>query len=355
MSRAAIASSKSSGSIRVRRPKAIKAATVGRPAEFIEPMKALGVREIPSGDWRCEIKFDGYRALATIHGRNIELWSRNRKPLTADYPEIVAELNQLRLHDAVLDGEIVALDESGRSRFQLLQGRATSAERPRIVYYVFDLLQLNGKRCLTETIEQRRQKLERVFQHATAARLRLSPVFAVAPAVLLDEARRQGLEGIVVKASGSPYEPGQRTGAWLKCRLSNEQEFVIGGFTAPRNSRTHFGAILVGYYQDKQLIYAGKVGTGFDQAQLAVLHRKFTAAKTNGCPFANLPMLRRSRFGQGMGGAEMRRVTWIRPKYVAQIRFSEWTTEGLLRQPVFLGLRKDKPADEVVRESAPHS
>ncbi len=314
-------------------------------------MKALGVTTIPAGDWRAEIKFDGYRAIATLNDGRIELWSRNRKLLTADYPEVVAALQKLRCRTAVLDGEIVAIDAEGRSRFQLLQGRAVAGERPPIIYYGFDLLQCDGQSWMDEPIEARRKKLEALFSRASDDRARLSPVFDVEPEVLLDEVRKKGLEGIVVKAAASRYEPDRRSGAWLKCRVMSEQEFVIGGFTEPRASRTHFGAILVGYFEKGKLLYAGKVGTGFDQALLAELHKKFLARRTAACPFENLPMPRRPRFGQGMTPAEMRRVTWIRPQLVCQIRFAEWTADGLLRQPVFLGLRRDKSARDVVREA----
>ena len=161
------------------------------------------------------------------------------------------------------------------------------------------------------------------------------------------------MEGIVVKQLGSVYQPGKRSGLWLKCKVIAEQEFVIGGFTQPQNSRQYFGAILVGYYQDGELLYAGKVGTGFDRALLESLHAKFTARALTRCPFSNLPIAKKPRFGNGMTAAEMRKVSWIKPDLVAQIKFAEWTHDGLLRQPVFLGLRKDKKAKEVVREVAP--
>ena len=183
--------------------------------------------------------------------------------------------------------------------------------------------------------------------------VQLSPVFDVAPEKLLQVARQKGLEGIIAKRPGSVYEAGRRSGAWVKCKVRAEQEFVIGGFTLPQRSRTNFGAILVGYHDHGQLRYAGKVGSGFSQATLIALHRDFLRRARQTCPFANLPMERRPRFGQGMTVAEMRKVTWIRPQLVAQIRFVEWTQDGLLRQPVFLGLRDDKPANEVRRESGP--
>lgn len=310
-------------------------------------MKALGVDEIPTGSWHCEIKFDGYRVIIVINGGLVELWSRNHKPLA--YPEVLPPLEKLKCQNAVLDGEIVALDAQGRSSFQALQGRDLG-ERPPIVCFVFDLLHLNGHACLGLTFEERRQLLGKLITKASPT-LRLSPVYEVDPAALLAEARKKGLEGLILKRAGSAYEPDRRSGAWLKIKNVNEQEFVIGGFTPPKNSREKFGAILVGYYRDGKLIYAGKVGTGFNATLLRTLHRKFLTQQTSACPFANLPLAKSSRFGQGMTRAVMRTVTWLRPTLVAQIKFTEWTIEGLLRQPVFLGLRQDKPARQVRRET----
>jgi bifunctional non-homologous end joining protein LigD len=315
-------------------------------------MKALSVDALPEGDWRLEIKLDGYRALALINDGEVRLWSRNEKELTADYPEIVAALGKIPCTNAAIDGEIVALDAEGRSRFQLLQGRAMNGERPPIVYYAFDLLHHDGRPLVGSAIEERQMALQVLLGKKSGA-VRFSPVFQMQPEKLLDEVRRQGLEGIIAKAAGSRYEPGRRSGAWVKVKVHGEQEFVIGGFTAPRNSRTHFGAILVGYYEGKKLLYAGKVGTGFDRGLLASLHAEFMRRKTAACPFANLPQPRKPRFGLGMTASAMRDVTWVKPALVAQVRFAEWTHDGLLRQPVFLGLRRDKPAREVVREAAP--
>ncbi len=320
--------------------------------DFVAPMKALGVSAAPRGRWHCEIKFDGYRAIAAVSGRRVQLWSRNHNSLAESYPEVVEALADLKCDSAVLDGEVVALDAEGRSRFQLLQQRELARARPPIVYYLFDLLQLGGRSLLGAPIEERQAALAKLVGRRQRGVLRLSPVFDLPPASLLARVREQGLEGIVLKAPGSAYEPNRRSGAWLKCRISNEQEFVIGGFTPPRGGRSHFGAILAGYYQDGTLRYAGKVGTGYDRRSLAELHALFLRRRAKGCPFSDLPRPKRPRFGLGMTAAEMRTVTWLKPELVAQIRFAEWTEDGLLRQPVFLGLRRDKPAKAVVREAA---
>ncbi|HEX3730195.1 MAG TPA: non-homologous end-joining DNA ligase [Opitutaceae bacterium] len=315
-------------------------------------MKALGVSEVPKGRWHCEIKYDGYRAIAAIEGAAVQLWSRNRNSLVQDYPEVVEALRQLNCGSAVLDGEIVALDEKGRSHFQLLQQRTLARNRPPIVYYLFDLPELNGRSLISAPIEERQRELAGLLGRHPTGVLRLSPVFDLAPARLLARVRKEGLEGIMLKAPASAYEPDRRSGAWLKCRIASEQEFVIGGFTPPRGGRAHFGAILAGYFQDGDLRYAGKVGTGYDRRLLEELHELFLRRRAQKCPFADLPQARRPRFGAGMTETEMRKVTWLKPGLVAQIRFAEWTEDGLLRQPVFLGLRKDKPARAVVREAA---
>jgi len=210
--------------------------------------------------------------------------------------------------------------------------------RPPIVYYVFDLLHHDGRSLLRTPIEVRQMALE-VLVGKKSDPVRFSPVFEMKPEALLEAVRKEGLEGIIAKHPESIYEPDRRSGAWLKCKVHGEQEFVIGGFTPPKNSRPYFGAILVGYYRGKDLVFSGKVGSGFDHAALESLYAEFMQRKAPGAPFVNPP--------------REKGVTWIKPELVGQVRFAEWTHDGVLRQPVFLGLRKDKPAKEVVREAAP--
>lgn len=316
-------------------------------------MKALSVEQVPAGDWRLEVKLDGYRAVAVINDGRVELWSRNHKPLGGDYPEVVAELKQLPCANAVLDGEIVALDEQGHSRFQLLQGRGLGP-RPTIKFYAFDLLHHEGRSLLNEPIEERQSELAALIGKRFDV-LKVSPVFDAEPGAMLEAARQQGLEGIIAKRAGSRYEVDRRSGTWLKCKVHGEQEFVIGGFTPPRNSRPYFGALLVGYYEKGKLRYAGKVGSGYSHARLQELHATMMKRRAEECPFVNLPTPRTSRFGGGMTRGEMRHVTWVKPELVAQVRFTEWTGDGMLRHPVFLGLRNDKAAGDVVRETGPGS
>ncbi len=318
---------------------------------YIEPMKALGVDEIAGDHWLLEIKYDGYRALSVCENGRVEMWSRNQKTLSDHYPEIIVALEKMKLSDAVLDGEVVALDPEGRPSFQLLQNRGDAANNAPLYYYVFDVVHFDGQSLIDEPIEKRKEILGKILKKAPS-QIRLSPTFDEDPEVLLEQARTQGLEGIVGKRKGSVYEPGRRSGAWAKKRISHDQEFVIGGFTAPRRGRLHFGAILVGFYDQGRLLYCGKVGTGFDGKKLKSLRQQFAKIETTSCPFENLPMARKPRYGLGMTAAAMREVTWVKPMMVAQIKFSEWTREASLRQPVFLGLREDKPATEVVREKS---
>lgn len=320
-------------------------------ARYLEPMKALGVTAVPDGDWLLEIKFDGYRTLSTINEGAAELWSRNENSLSPLFPEIAAAVAGLPCSNATLDGEVVAIDETGRPRFQLLQRLGRGLHRPPLLYYVFDLVHLNGKSLLSWPIEERKAALARLLDRAQPP-LRLSPTFEQAPADLLQQVRRQGLEGIVAKKPGSLYEPGRRSGQWVKCRVVHEQEFVVGGYTPPRGSRTIFGALVLGYYEGNRLRYAGKVGTGFDETTRAALMRDAKSLRVGSTPFADPPIGRRGRFGGGLTSADVAEITWLRPRLVVQVRFSEWTHDGQLRQPVFLGLRRDKDPREVVREVA---
>lgn len=303
---------------------------------YVEPMKALGVASIPRGSWKLEMKFDGWRALVTLDRGRVELWSRNQRPLSAKFPALATALLKLRAQQAVLDGEIVALDDKGRPSFQLLQRLGQLRKQPPLFIYLFDVVRVDGRSLLDAPLEDRQQALRRLLKHAPPG-VRLSEVFDVPPQRLLAAARHHGWEGIIAKRAGSLYEPGERSGAWLKCKIRLEQEFVIGGFTPPRSSRVGFGAVLLGYYNsDDELIYAGKVGTGFSHADLLALHEQFKRLQRARCPFRDKP--------------PERNATWVRPLLVCQVAFAEWTSDGLVRQGSFLGLRHDKSAPEVVRE-----
>jgi len=320
-----------------------------RKAVFIEPMKARLVNDLPKGDdWVYELKFDGVRALAIKGGKDIQLISRTAKDFTAKFPEVVEALQNLPCKEVVLDGEIAALDEQGRSSFQLLQARELSGQRPPIFYYVFDIIQLDGK-DLTGVPLLKRKAMAKTLLANLPDTVRLSASIQADSKRVLKEMKSRGLEGVIAKRKGSKYEIARRSGAWVKFKWTTQQEFVIGGYTEPRGTRSHFGALLVGYYERKKLVFAAKVGTGFDQKLLKSLYQKFQKLIRSNSPFANLPE-KSGQFGRGLTAAEMKRCTWLEPKLVCEIRFSEWTRDGHLRQPAFLGLREDKKAGEVVKE-----
>ncbi len=329
----------------IRGQRVVKNAGRVREPAFIEPMKAKPGTALPPGsDWLYELKLDGYRFLATKGGDAVHLWSRTQNELSARFPKIVEAVRALPCDRAILDGELIVPDEHGRPSFQLIQNAGPQTP---VQAVVFDLVHLDGRDLSPLTLEERREKLTPLLHHR--APLFLSPELEGDPDALLAAIASRGLEGIVAKRRASPYEPGRRSGAWVKVKCLLAQEFVIGGFTEPRGSRSHFGALIVGYFRDRKLIFAGKVGTGFTQQVLANLHRQMNAQRIAKSPFTELPC-HRSRWSANFTAAEIARCVWVKPVLVAQIRFAEWTSDGILRQPAYLGLRDDKPAREVIRE-----
>ena len=241
---------------------------------FIEPMKPRLVEEPPThGDWLYELKFDGIRAIAVKDQSKVNLISRNENELHSRFPEIAEAVKQLPANECVIDGEVVALDEEGRSSFQLLQSMEMEGHKAPICYYVFDLLQLNGTSLIKLPLAQRKQVLSKLCEDASDP-IRFSGELGGDPKTLLAAVKSRGLEGIIGKQRDSIYEPGRRSGAWIKLKCVSEQEFVIGGYTPPQGARKYFGAVLVGYYEKKKLLFAGNVGTGFDSKMLAVLYKK---------------------------------------------------------------------------------
>jgi bifunctional non-homologous end joining protein LigD len=322
----------------------------GKP-RFIPPMKPRLLETPPTaGDWIYELKFDGIRLIAVKNGEKVNLISRNGNELAARFSEVADAVRALPIKDCVIDGEVVALDEKGGSSFQLLQAHEMEGRRAPIYYYVFDLLQAAGKSLVGLPLERRKDLLASLCENAGDS-IRFSGEIGGDPVALLREVQRLGLEGIIGKQRGSVYEPDRRSGAWIKLKCVSEQEFVIGGFTPPQGARKYFGALLVGYYEKKRLLFGGKVGTGFNSKLLASLHKKFKAEKRDDCPFADLPSKQGGQWVLGITPAMMRRCEWINPVFVCQVKFAEWTRDGKLRQPVFLGLREDKKPAEVVRES----
>ncbi|MDB6027302.1 MAG: polymerase LigD, ligase domain protein [Verrucomicrobiales bacterium] len=318
--------------------------------QFVEPMKCRLVAHAPKGpDWIYEIKFDGFRTLALKDGKTVELLSRNKKSLNQRFPEIVAAVRALPCGKAILDGEVVALDQQGRSSFQLLQMADMPGEtRAPLCCYLFDLLNFEGKDLRRLSLRKRKALLQSLITEEHEP-IRFSADIHGDPQKLLAQVEKMRLEGIIAKEVNSEYEAGRRSGCWQKIKVANEQEFVIGGYTAPKGSRDYFGSVTVGYYEGDKLIFVSKVGTGFDQALLTSLYKRFQKLKQTVCPFANLPEKRGFR-GQGLTAGQMRKCTWVEPELVCEIRFTEWTRDNHLRQPVFLGLREDKNPREVVKE-----
>jgi bifunctional non-homologous end joining protein LigD len=214
---------------------------------------------------------------------------------------------------------------------------------------VFDLLQVDGKSLLSLPLEARKNLLERLWAGAGDP-IRYSGAIGGDAKRLLDEVKRRGLEGIIGKRRNSAYEPGRRSGAWLKLKSVHEQELVIGGYTPPQGARKYFGAILVGYYANKKLVFAGKVGTGFSAKSLSGLHKKFQKEARDDCPFVDLPSKQDGQWVQDITPSMMRKMHWLNPVFVCEVKFAEWTRDKKLRAPVFLGLREDKKPGEVVRE-----
>jgi len=308
-------------------------------------MMATLVDYPPRGDdWYFEIKWDGVRALAFVDNEEVRLQSRSGNRCERQYPEMGVIPHYLAAKSAVLDGEIAVLDEKGVARFHLIQPRiavndpntvAHLARSIPAVYFVFDLIYLDGYDLRNVDLRTRRELLSQVVTPNSV--LRISEAFPGAGEELLEAARANGLEGIVAKHASSCYEP-RRSREWQKIKLVNEQEFVIGGFTEPQGSRDHFGALVLGEWDEAKLRWVGNVGTGFDQKLLANISARLKPLITEKCPFSDRP-------------EPWRGTAWVRPELVCQVKFTNWTQDHRLRAPVFLGLRHDKPAPDVVREA----
>lgn len=316
-----------------------RARRAGMPS-WIDPMLAtLTKQRFSDPSWIFEHKLDGERCLAFKTRGAVELLSRNKQHLNNTYPEVVDALGAAGDHDCVVDGEVVAFDGK-RTSFEKLQGRIgikdpDEARRSgiRVFYYVFDMMYVDGFDIRALGVIHRKTLLQRGLRFQAA--LRLLQHRNTEGESLYQRACGQGLEGLIAKRRDSEYV-GRRSPDWLKFKCVNEQEMVIGGFTDPAGSRIGLGALLVGYYQAERLRYAGKVGTGFSTKTLLGLRRRLAARELKRSPFADIVSEK---------GAH-----WVRPDLVAQIGFTEWTTDGKLRHPRFEGLRTDKPANQVVRE-----
>jgi bifunctional non-homologous end joining protein LigD len=296
------------------------------------------------GKWLYELKLDGYRAVAFKKNGAVHLRSRNDKDFSLRYPSVAKALAKLP-DNTVIDGEVVAFDDDGRPSFNALQNVASSASA--IVYYVFDVMVLAGKDVMNRKLEERRTLLEHKVLPKLAEPVRYAAPFDATLPVLVESVKSHGLEGLVSKRRDSVYEPGLRSGAWMKMRVDRGQEFVIGGYT--RGTST-FDALVFGYYQGRDLLYVSRTRAGFTPASRAALFRKFRGLEIDRCPFVNLPEEKSGRWGQGLTKAKMAECVWLQPVLVGQFEFLEWTGDNHLRHSKFVGLREDKKATDVRRE-----
>jgi bifunctional non-homologous end joining protein LigD len=314
-------------------------------ASYIEPMQCKAVTDLPAEDeWTFEIKFDGYRCVAVKSGTKVALFSRNEKRLNARFPVVADALARLP-GDFTLDGEVVALDEQGRPSFQLLQNSESVA--PPIFFYAFDLLHRDGEDLVGLPIERRREQLN-VLLGDPADPLRLSPLLQAPAGHILEAVQKLGLEGVIGKRTRSLYEPGERSGAWIKRRVNRAQEFVIGGFVPGSHG---FDSLIVGVYEKKRLQFVAKVRNGFVPRIRDEIFPALKKLIIDDCPFANLPEKKASRWGEALTAEKMKDCRWVKPALVCQVAFVEWTDGGKLRHCTFLGMRDDKAAGKVVRET----
>ena len=315
-------------------------------AGFIEPMQLLKTAALPDDGerWVYQLKVDGYRAIAFRRDGAVQLRSRNDHDFAARYGPVLEGLAGLP-KDTVVDGELVAFDAEGRPSFGALQ-HAPSASTP-IVFYVFDVLMLNGRDLRGETLEARRDRLERKVLPTLAEPARYLGNLDASLADLVASVKAHGFEGLVAKRRDSHYESGLRSGAWQKMRVNRGQEFVIGGYTIGGPT---FDALVFGYYQDGKLIYAARTRSGFTPVVRAQLMKRFKGLESKTCPFANLPEAKGGRWGTGLTLAKMAGCRWLEPVLVGQFEFLEWTGDNHLRHSTFIGLREDRDAKSVRRE-----
>jgi bifunctional non-homologous end joining protein LigD len=319
--------------VKTRAAISVRDAPRGPMPHRVKPMLATPVAAPFDGaGWIFEVKWDGYRAVAEVDNGKVSLYSRNHNAFESKYPALVQELAGLG-HDAVLDGEVTVLDAEGKARFHLLQNYQKS--RGNLIYYAFDLLYLDGRDLRDLPLLRRKELLAALIQGS--ARLRMSEHIAEHGRAFFKAVADQGLEGIVAKKANSPYREGVRGMNWLKIKARRRQEVVIGGFTDPRGSRQGFGALIIGTFEGKHLVYRGHAGGGFDDKSLAELRARLDALVQKDCPFEKKPKTNAPAH-------------WVRPVLVCEVAFQEWSQEGSMRVPVFLGLREDIPPHVVTRE-----
>ena len=325
-------------------------ATRAASAPLLEPMYASVGTEVPGEGWIFEEKYDGVRVLAFATSNEVKLMTRNGKDKAAQFPEIVASLKKLAAqtrHSLVLDGEIVALHDGEPARFQELQGRmhvkeslliASRSSASPAALMLFDILMDGDEVLIREPWTERRARLLKRVAKRVNTQLRLTESIEGHGKKMLEKARRQGWEGIIAKRVDSRYEPGNRSRAWLKLKIEFRQEFVVGGYTDPRNSREHIGALLLGYFDKDRFIYVGHTGGGFTRKGLEEMYLRLKPLERKTSPFEETPKTNE-------------KAHWVKPDIVVEVKFNEWTADRRLRQPIFLGVRDDKDARDVTVEA----
>jgi bifunctional non-homologous end joining protein LigD len=310
--------------------------------ESVSPELATLVDTAPEGDWRYEIKFDGYRIMARIDNGEVRLFTRNGHDWTAKMPRQAEALAALALESAWLDGEVVVADEEGMPSFQALQNAFESQRSNSIIFYLFDMPYLNGMDLRQVPVEQRRAALQQVLERGEDNALRFSEDFTESAETMLDSVCQMKMEGLIGKRAGSAYV-SRRSSDWIKLKCKHRQEFVVVGYSEPKGSRSSFGALLLGLHDadSGELRYAGKVGTGFNEITLRSIHGQLTPLETKKPAVVNPPT-----------GFEAKGVHWLRPELLAEVAYAEITREGSVRHSVFHGLRNDKPANDITEEKA---
>jgi DNA ligase D-like protein (predicted ligase) len=321
-----------------------KKALPSRPASFIEAMECLPVINLPDGpEWTHELKLDGYRLEAVKATGKVTIYSRRQNILNQKFPYIVAALDFLP-DGTVIDGELVALGSDGRPNFNLLQNFRSAESH--IIYYAFDILVHQGHDLMMLPLSERRRILGNVI--TPGKHVALSEVSDRPLQKMLAFVRSHGLEGVIAKRVDSVYQPGKRSGLWVKHRISLGQEFVIGGYVPGTHG---VDSLVIGFYQGKELYYAARVRAGFVPATRRHVFDQIKDLRTTRCPFVNLPEKQAGRWGQGLTTEKMKECVWLRPEAVAQIEFLEWTDANHLRHSKFIALREDKEPRKVVKET----
>jgi DNA ligase D-like protein (predicted ligase) len=307
----------------------------------IRPMLATSDSKLPIGpEWTYEVKWDGYRTSAIKEGERVMLLSRNLKDATRQYPSIASSVRQIHANTALLDGEIVAIDDQGRPSFQALHHQSAHT----LVYYAFDVLHFDGSDLIKTALDERRHLLSGIVNDTPVL---ISDPLPGTPAQIEEAVRGLQLEGVVAKRRKSLYEPGRRSKAWVKVKFNRRQEFVIGGF---KPNASNFESLLVGYYERKKLIFAARVRAGLTEHSRSELFARISADQISRCPFVNLPSSKTGHWGEGVTAEDMAKLRWVKPRVVIEVSFVEWTRDAVLRHSEFVGIRDDKRASEVRRE-----